>query len=154
MVVFRKRNKQMKKLISVLFLLLFFNYSYSQESYSLTLKVTDLRNSTGVVVFALYNKDGSIPDEKLKKSYKKEFVAITRNSATVTFNNLPKGNYAVFVLHDENKNNKIDKKFILPTEGVGFSNFQTINLSNRPSFSKASFLINENLIKSIKIIYK
>ncbi len=154
MVVFGKHKKQMKKLISVLFLLLFFNYSYSQESYSLALKVTDLRNSTGVVVFALYNKDGSIPDEKLKKCYKKEFVAITRNSATVTFDNLPKGNYAVFVLHDENKNNKIDKKFILPTEGIGFSNFQIINLSNRPSFSKASFLINENLIKNIKIIYK
>lgn len=154
MVVFGKHKKQMKKLISVLFLLLFFNYSYSQESYSLALKVTDLRNSTGVVVFALYNKDDSIPDEKLKKCYKKEFVAITRNSATVTFDNLPKGNYAVFVLHDENKNNKIDKKFILPTEGVGFSNFQIINLSNRPSFSKASFLINENLIKNIKIIYK
>ena len=144
----------MKKLICILFLLLFFNYSHSQQFYSLTVKVTDLRNSTGFVVFALYNKDGSIPDEKLKKCYKKEFVAITKNSATVTFDNLPKGNYAVFVLHDENKNNKIDKKFILPTEGVGFSNFQTINLSNRPSFSKASLLINENLIKSIKIIYK
>lgn len=154
MVVFGKHNKQMRKLISALFLLLFFNYSHSQQSYSLTVKVTDLRNSTGVVVFALYNKDGSIPDEKLKKYYRKEIVAIAKNSATVTFNNLPKGNYAVFILHDENQNNKIDKIFILPTEGVGFSNFQTINLTNRPTFSKASFQINEDLTKSIKIIYK
>jgi len=144
----------MKKLISALFLLLFFNYSYSQDSYSLTAKVSDLRNSTGVVVFALYNKDGSIPDEKLKKQYRKEIVAIAKNSATVTFNNLPKGNYAVFILHDENKNGKIDKIFIMPTEGVGFSNFQTLSFSNRPNFSKASFQINENLTKSIKIIYK
>ena len=144
----------MKKIISSLFILLFFNYSYSQESYYLTVKVNDLRNSTGVVVFALYNKDGSIPDEKLKKYYKKEIVPIVKNLATVTFNNLQKGNYAVVILHDENNNSKIDKKFIFPTEGVGFSNFQTINLSNRPSFSKASFLINENLIKNIKIIYK
>ena len=144
----------MNKLISSLYLLLFFNYSYGQESYFLTVKENDLRNSTGVVVFALYNKDGSIPDEKLKKYYKKEIVPIVKNLATVTFNNLQKGNYAVVILHDENNNSKIDKKFIFPTEGVGFSNFQTINLSNRPSFSKASFLINENLIKSIKIIYK
>ncbi|MCI4443563.1 MAG: DUF2141 domain-containing protein [Lentimicrobium sp.] len=144
----------MKKFTSVLFVFLFFNYSYSQDSYSLTANVSDLRNSTGVVVFALYNKDGSIPDEKLKKQYRKEIVPIAKNSATVTFNNLPKGNYAVFILHDENKNGKIDKIFILPTEGVGFSNFQTINLSNRPNFSKASFQINENLTKSIKIIYK
>ena len=30
------------------------------------------------------------------------------NSSTITFNNIPKGNYAVFILHDENKNGKID----------------------------------------------
>ena len=133
---------------------LIFNYPYDQQSHSLTVKVADLRNASGVVVFALYNKDGSIPDEKLKKYYKKEIVTINENSASTIFYNLPKGNYAVVVLHDENNNSKIDKKFIFPTEGIGFSNFQTINLSNRPSFSKASFLINENLIKNIKIIYK
>ena len=116
--------------------------------------MSELRNSTGVVLFVLYNKDGSIPDDKLKKYYRKEIAPIAKNSAALTFNNLPKGNYAVFILHDENQNNKIDKIFILPTEGVGFSNFQTINLTNRPTFSKASFQINEDLTKSIKIIYK
>lgn len=144
----------MKKLLSTFFLILLSSYSQGQESYSLTVKVSELRNSTGVVLFVLYNKDGSIPDDKLKKYYRKEIAPIAKNSATVTFNNLPKGNYAVFILHDENQNNKIDKIFILPTEGVGFSNFQTINLTNRPTFSKASFQINEDLTKSIKIIYK
>ncbi len=144
----------MKKLISSLFLLLFFNYSYGQESYSLTVKVNDLRNSKGVILFMLYNKDGSIPDEKLNKYYKKEIVAISNNSSLTTFYNLPRGNYAVFILHDENKNSKIDKKFILPSEGVGLSNFKNINLTNRPTFSKAIFQINEDLTKTIKIIYK
>lgn len=144
----------MKKLISALFLLLFFNFCYSQESYSLTVKVNDLRNSKGVILFMLYNKEGSIPDEKLKKYYKKESAAILKNSSSATFYNLPKGNYAVFILHDENKNSKIDKKFILPTEGVGLSNFKNINLTNRPNFSKASFQINKDLTKTVKIIYK
>ena len=102
----------MRKLLSILFLLLYFSYSYSTESYSLTVKVDDLRNSTGVILFILYNKEGSIPDEKLKKYYKKEIVAISKNSSSATFHKLPKGNYAVFILHDENKNSKIDKKFI------------------------------------------
>ena len=144
----------MKKLLSTFFLILLSSYSQGQESYSLTVKVSELRNSTGVVLFVLYNKDGSIPDDKLKKYYRKEIAPIAKNSAALTFNNLPKGNYAVFILHDENQNNKIDKIFILPTEGVGFSNFQTLNLANRPNFSKASFQIKEDLIKSIKIIYK
>lgn len=102
----------------------------------------------------LYNKEGSIPDEKFNKYYKKEITSISKNSSSVTFYYLPKGNYAVFILHDENKNSKIDKKFILPTEGVGLSNFKNINLTNRPNFSKASFQINEDLTKTIKIIYK
>jgi uncharacterized protein (DUF2141 family) len=144
----------MNKLISSLYLLLFLNYSYGQESYSLTVKVNDLRNSKGVILFMLYNKDGSIPDYKLNKYYKKEIVAISKNSSLTTFYNLPKGNYAVFILHDENKNSKIDKKFILPSEGVGLSNFKNINLINRPDFSKAIFQINEDLTKTIKIIYK
>ena len=138
----------------MIFLVLAFNYSQGQEFYSLTVKVSELRNSVGDVLFFLCNKDESIPDEKFKKYYKKEVGIITKNSAAVQFNKLPKGNYALFILHDENKNGKIDKKFILPTEGIGLSNYQAINLSNRPNFSKASFMINENLSKNIKVIYK
>ena len=144
----------MKKLITTLFLVLLSNYSQGQESYSLTVNVSDIRNSNGDILFLLYNKDGTIPDEKIKNYYKKEVGTISMNSSTITFNNIPKGNYAVFILHDENKNGKIDKKFILPIEGIGFSNYQNINLTNRPNFSKASFKIDKNLSKDIKIIYK
>jgi uncharacterized protein (DUF2141 family) len=137
-----------------LFPSLLFNYPYNQQLYSLTVKVTDLRNSRGAIQFMIYNKEGSLPDYNLKNYYKKETVTINENSASTIFYNLTKGNYAVVVLHDENNNSKIDKKFIFPTEGIGFSNFQTINLSNRPSFSKASLMIDKNSIKNIKIIYK
>ena len=98
----------MKKLITTLFLVLLSNYSQGQESYSLTVNVFDLRNSNGNILFLLYNKDGTIPDEKIKNYYKKEVGTISMNSSTITFNNIPKGNYAVFILHDENKNGKID----------------------------------------------
>lgn len=64
----------MKKLLSTFFLILLSSYSQGQESYSLTVKVSELRNSTGVVLFVLYNKDGSIPDDKLKKYYRKEWM--------------------------------------------------------------------------------
>ena len=75
--------------------------------------------------------------------------------AKVPFTNLPPGSYAANVLHDENKNGKIDKKFMLPIpkEGVGFSNYESIGLSNKPKFSKASFLVKSDMKKVIKIIY-
>ena len=101
------------------------------ESSSLTVEVIDLRNSTGVVQFALYNKEGSIPDEDFKHYYKILKRSIVNGSSTVTFNNLPKGKYAINILHDENKNGKIDKGFILPKEGIGFSNYTSVGLTNR-----------------------
>jgi uncharacterized protein (DUF2141 family) len=132
-----------------------FQLKEEEETYSSTITVTDLRNSEGVVQFAIYNTEDSIPDEKYKNYYKIDKVVISNNTATIVFNNIPKGIYAINVLHDENKNGKIDKKFLLPLpkEGVGFSNYETLGISNRPKFSKASFVVNTNTTKIIKIIY-
>lgn len=124
-----------------------------ENTFSLEVRVDDLRNSKGVVQFALYNQDGTIPDEKFKHYYRKGTTEINNGSAFFTFHNLPSGKYAVNVLHDENENGKIDKGLFLPKEGIGFSNYETINLANRPKFSKASFELNKDSIKLIKIIY-
>ena len=123
------------------------------EACSLTIEVNNLRNANGVVQFALYNKDGSIPDEKFEKYYKIGKGEIVNGSSAITFDNIPIGRYAVNILHDENKNGKIDKRFILPIEGIGFSNFQSIGLTNRPNFSKASFEVKENKSIHVKVIY-
>ncbi len=148
---------QMKHILkSILLIALFlvsFNHLNAQEAYSLKVNVKNLRNSKGVVQFAIYNKEGSIPDEKYKKYYRKGIAIINNNTATLTFKNLPKGKYAVNILHDENKNGKIDKRFVLPKEGIGFSNYKSIGLTNRPKFSKASFDISTNTTKTITIIY-
>jgi uncharacterized protein (DUF2141 family) len=103
--------------------------------------------------FALYNKDGSIPDEDYENYYKILKGEIINGSSTITFKNIPSGKYAVNILHDENKNGKIDKGFILPIEGIGFSNFQSIGFANRPNFSKASFELKENKTINVKVIY-
>lgn len=131
-------------------------YSFAKpnaETFSLTIDVENLRNEKGVVQFALYNKNGSIPDEDYENYYKIVKGEIVNGSSTITFKNIPTGKYAVNILHDENKNGKIDKGFILPIEGIGFSNFQSIGLTNRPNFSKASFDLKENKTINVKVIY-
>ncbi len=143
-------------LLLIAFVMLSFSESNPDEGYSLTIKAEGFRNTKGEILFALYNKDGSIPDEKYKKYFKKGISKINKNgTATFTFTNLPEGIYAVNILHDENKNGKIDKKFMLPlpNEGIGFSNYKSIGMSNRPNFSKASFLVKSNMEKVIKVIY-
>lgn len=143
-------------LLLIAFVMLSFSESIPDEGYSLTIKTDGFRNAEGEVLFALYNKDGSIPDEKYKNYFKKGISQIDKDgTATFTFKNLPKGNYAVNILHDQNKNGKIDKKFMLPlpSEGIGFSNYKSIGLSNRPNFSKASFVVKNNMTIEINVIY-
>ena len=133
--------------------LLSLNTTSSSTTYSLTVKVSGLRNSKGVVQFSLYDKDGTIPDEDFKKYHYQKIGVINMNSSSITFKNLPKGQYAVNILHDENQNKKIDKGWIMPIEGIGFSNFQSIGFSNRPNFKKSSFELNSDMTKTVKIIY-
>ncbi len=130
-----------------------FAYLRNNEAYSLTVKVHELRNSKGVIQFALYNKDGTIPDERYTKYYKKLIGEINEGSSSVTFDNLPPGKYAVNILHDEDKNGKIDKGLLLPKEGIGFSNYESIGLSNRPKFSRASFDLTSGMTIDVKVIY-
>jgi uncharacterized protein (DUF2141 family) len=140
--------------LSVLFSVFLINTKTG--SYSLTIKTNGLENSKGSVIFALYNKEGSLPDQKFKEYYKKENVGIINKNAEVTFNNLPAGLYAVTLLHDENKNKKLDRKFLmpLPKEGLGFSNYKDFGLSNRPNFKNARFNLDKDTIITIKVIYK
>ena len=130
-----------------------FTFSGSVQTYSLTVEVHDTRNSTGVVQFALYNKDGSIPDKQYKKYYKMLKANISNGSSSVIFKDLPEGVYVVNILHDENENGEIDKGFILPIEGLGFSNYQSIGPTNRPKYSKASFELKTDMTIEIKVIY-
>lgn len=123
------------------------------KTYSLTIEVNELRNIKGHVQFSLYNENGSIPDEYFKKYYKMKVGEINKNSSTITFDKIPAGKYAINILHDENKDGKIDKGWILPIEGIGFSNIKSISLFNKPNFKKASFEVNTNKTIQVKIIY-
>ena len=135
------------------FILTSFTNTEDTELYSLTVNVAELNNSDGIVQFSLYNHDGVFPDEQFERYYKQLKSSIVNNEATITFKNLPKGTYAINILHDENNNGVIDKGWVLPVEGLGFSNFQALNIVNRPNFKKAKFELNANKTIKVKIIY-
>lgn len=147
-----KKALNLLQLILVLLLLSSFQ-NQNKETFNLTIEVKELRNSTGTVLFALYNREDAFPDEHYKKYLKKLTGKIVKGNSSVTFENLPAGKYAVNILHDENNDGKIKKGLILPKEGIGFSNYQSIGLSNKPAFSKASFQLQSDKIVKIKIIY-
>jgi len=121
---------------------------------SLTVKVEGLRNSKGLVQYALYDQEGSLPDQKFKKYHKIKTSAISDGKSSTSFSDLTPGTYAISVLHDENKDGKIEMGLLLPKEGIGFSNFKAIGLSNRPNFDKASFVLVKDSVIVVNMIYK
>lgn len=72
-------------LIAFAILLALYSFTSSNaDTYSLTIEVKNLRNTKGIVQFALYNKDGSIPDEDYENYYKIEKGEILNGSSTTT----------------------------------------------------------------------
>jgi len=118
----------MKKIIlSTIFL------ASSLFSGNLTVEVVNISNSKkGKVSIGLYNKSGTFTN--MSKFYKRADFEAGEKKIIYTFKNIPNGLYAVAVIHDENRNNKLDKNFLgIPKEGYGFSN------NVRPKFRSANF---------------
>jgi len=140
----------MKKLILIA---IFTNLIYANDLFNLTIDVKDLKNNNGVVRYSIYNDPSKFPDEDLDKYYKQKTATISKQSSHIVFKDLKKGVYCVNILHDENNNGKLDKGFMLPKEGVGLSNYSSINLFHKPNFEDASFLLDRDKTISIKINY-
>lgn len=138
-------------LLATFFMLIF--TTPNTDTIDLTVEVHHLRNNKGVVQFALYNKDDTIPDEDFEKYYKIGKATIKEKTAQFVFKNLPKGTYAVNILHDEDEDGEIDKGWVLPTEGIGFSNINKIGIGNKPNFKKAKFELSTAKKINVTVIY-
>lgn len=118
------------------------------------IEIKNLRNNKGHVLLFLF-KDGEGYPNNADKALKKVKLTVVNNIASVLFKDLPEGNYAISVLHDENDDLKMNKTVIgLPKEGYGFSN-NVMGAFGPPSYSKASFKHSEKGItkQQIKIKY-
>jgi uncharacterized protein (DUF2141 family) len=73
--------------------------------------------------------------------------AVTRSvpagTHNVSFAGLPRGGYAVAVIHDENGNNRLDTFAGIPREGFGFSRNPAIRFGP-PRFAAARFVLDSD----------
>ncbi len=99
---------------------------------TLTIKVTDLRNHTGDLIFGVFKTADGFPTVK-EKSVDWQIKPADQNTVTFTVK-LPPGKYSASVLHDENRNGKMDKNGLgVPLEGYGVTN------NPKPKFRAATF---------------
>lgn len=85
----------------------------------LTVKVTKLESSKGKIRAGIFESNKGFP-LKVDEVDTTVEAEITDNSATVTFDDLEHGTYAVVVYHDANGNGSLDRNFFgMPKEGAG-----------------------------------
>jgi len=102
--------------------------SYSPEKdggeCTLRIHVDGLRNSKGVVGSVIYKSADGWPEDPAKAFRRgpTDIPSGTRE-ATVVWEHLSPGEYGVAVIHDENRNAKLDRNLLgIPKEGFGFAN--------------------------------
>lgn len=146
------KNRFFKPLIfGALLFVAYVSYSnhFTDGKGTISLEVINTESNDGQLIVYLHNNPKDYPKNK-DKAFKVIKAKITNNKATIIFDNIPYGKYAIAVHHDENGDNKVDKNFVgMPSEDFAASNNAT-GFMGPPSFEDASFTLNKSII-SIKI---
>jgi len=130
-------------------ILIFFSFSVPKK-YSLTVQVYGFGDNTGKSFVGLYRPSDPWPE--IKKQYIGKVISIVNRTATISFESLDPGIYAVAVFHDKNNNGLLDKNMLgIPIERYGFSNNARETFS-APSFKNAAIDLNTD--RSIGVYIK
>jgi uncharacterized protein (DUF2141 family) len=105
---------------------------------TLEVSFTDLRSAKGVLQVCLTASPKAFPDcAKDAHAIKRTVSAATPQ---LTIEGVPPGDYAIAVIHDANRNAKLDTMMGVPREGFGFSRNPRI-MFGPPRFKSAQFAL-------------
>lgn len=109
------------------------------QAGELTVTISDIRAAKGTIMVAVEKSDAGWNDQEKPVAAQK--IAASGKEVVLKFD-LPAGEYAVQVLHDENDNGKLDTNFMgMPVEGYGFSNNPQV--MRKAHFDEAKFALGE-----------
>ena len=116
----------------------------------ITLQIEGFKNTKGTAIISVYDKEDGFP--KIPKAMKSMTEPVKDKSMQVVIADLPPGEYAIGIVHDENEDGKLGQWLFVgpPKEGVGTSN----NPSGMPKFEEAKFVLADQDIEvNIKMRY-
>src|SRR5215471_17129317 len=97
----------------------------SGNQATIILKITGFRSEKGQVRIAVFNAAEKWPKDPAYSST----IDVNSSSVTWRINDVPYGDYAIAIFHDENGNGKMDKNLLgIPVEAYGFSNNRRVTL--------------------------
>lgn len=117
---------------------------------SLTVKVSGLHSAKGRLIACLWRDKAKFPICEKSTSALRRDAPVTGARMAVRFENVPPGNYAVTVVHDEDGNGRLKRNFLgMPLEGVGVSN----NPGGMPRFRKSLVAVSGTRTISVQMRY-
>ena len=120
------------------------------QGYTLTLQVEGVDEKDGNVGVLVFNSPKGWAEDR-QTALKDITVPAHQGTVTITIPGLPAGEYAVAVVHDVNKNHKLDKNFMgKPTEQWGLSNNPHAVLKT-PSYDSCKFTLKGDMELHIKM---
>jgi uncharacterized protein (DUF2141 family) len=126
--------------------LLFIPSAQAGYTSNLVVKFNSLKNTKGRVCLTVFSGPKGFPAGGTGSSLKSS-RCIDAKSGSVTFTNLPLGNYAIAAIHDSNSDGRLNTNPLgVPSEGFGFSNNPPIR------FGPASFSDSQVFVSGTKTV--
>jgi uncharacterized protein (DUF2141 family) len=123
---------------SILFLIAYAGFG----QHNLNLTIGGVPSNKGNISAAIYKDEKSFL--KFDKVYKMGSEKEIEGNTVIQINDIPEGNYAVAIFHDENGNDVLDTNmFGIPKETVAFSNAK-MKMFGPPKFDECAFEIVAN----------
>lgn len=109
----------------------------TEEKRTITATVVNVKSNQGKVTFGLYDKENFLRIPLQGKSSE-----IINGKSTITFENVPAGEYAITCYHDKNNNDKMDfSPQGMPTEDYGSSN--NVMTFGPPQYFNSKFMVSD-----------
>ena len=125
----------------------------TEESYSITITVRNIRNSKGVIRFKFYDDNTRFPHDT---GFLRTVVPKTEmkgDSITVTYHGFTSKNMAIALQDDENSDMKLDMGWFLPKEGHAFSDYYHATMLRKPVYDDFDFVLTGDKKVEMKMRY-
>ncbi|MEP5611994.1 MAG: DUF2141 domain-containing protein, partial [Cyclobacteriaceae bacterium] len=126
---------KMKKIFTLLALIVTSSLSAQENSYDLVIKVENVGSQNGKIRIALYDSEDKFLDEQIMGGSVDASVGLVLHK----FTNLRPGTYAVSLFHDQDGGGKLNSNFMgIPSEPYAFSN-NAKGMFGPPDFEDCKF---------------
>lgn len=123
---------------------------FPSNNPKLTIKISNIEKIKGEIKVGVFNSGTNFLKEG--HAIKNYSINVEKSTAILTITDLPKGEYAITMYHDQNSDNECNRNFIgIPKEPYAFSNNIKPKMS-APKYSDCKFELAENKTISIQLI--